>query len=167
MTYRASVLIHKHMVIIREIRDDELLKAGELWSEFMNFNMQFDDSFDVKDGAKDIFSREIMEKYPANNYRLSVAEVDSELVGFCFSYISRKPKYFKIEKFGLIGDLYVKPHSRRLGIGHDLVKDAINFFARHQVTQIELLVAVGNNDAIKFWDAIGFSHLLTWMYNRI
>ena len=155
------------MVTIREIRDDELLKAGELWSEFMKFNMQFDNSFDVKDGAQEIFSREIMEKYPANNYRLSVAEIDGELVGFCFSYVSRKPKYFKIEKFGLIGDLYVRPQNRLVGIGHDLVKDAINFFARRKVTQIELLVAVKNKEAIKFWEAIGFSHLLTWMYKRI
>jgi ribosomal protein S18 acetylase RimI-like enzyme len=59
------------------------------------------------------------------------------------------------------------PQNRLMGIGHDLVKDAINFFARRKVTQIELLVAVKNKEAIKFWEAIGFSHLLTWMYKRI
>jgi ribosomal protein S18 acetylase RimI-like enzyme len=155
------------MVKIREAREDELLKAGELWSEFMRFNGRFDSSFSIKDKAKDIFSKEMSDKYPASDFRLAVAENGSGLIGFCFSYISHKPKYFKIEKFGFIGDLYVKPEFRRLGVGHDLVKDALNFFAKKRVNQIELLVAVKNDDAIKFWEAIGFKQLLTWMYKRI
>jgi ribosomal protein S18 acetylase RimI-like enzyme len=155
------------MVKVREAREDELLKAGELWSEFMQFNGRFDASFSIKDKAKDIFSKEMSDKYPASDFRLAVAENDNGLIGFCFSYISRKPKYFKIERFGFIGDLYVKPECRRLGVGHDLVKDALNFFAKKRVNQIELLVAVKNDDAIKFWEAIGFKQLLTWMYKRI
>jgi len=155
------------VIQIREVRDDELLKAGELWSDFMEFNAKFDDSFLVKDKAREIFSREMLEKFPAKDYRLAVADNDGELIGFCFSYISRKPQYFKLEKFGFIGDLFVKPGFRRRGIGHDLVKDAFNFFARRKISQIELLVAVKNKNSIEFWEAIGFSHLLTWMYKRI
>ncbi len=155
------------MVSIREAREDELLRAGELWSDFMRFNCQFDKSFTIRDKARDIFSREMLEKYPAKDYRLAVAEADGKLIGFCFSYISRKPKYFKIERFGLIGDLYVTPEFRRQGIGHSLVKDALNFFAKRRVIQIELLVAVKNDDAIKFWEALGFNQLLTWMYKKV
>jgi len=155
------------MITIREAREDELLKAAELWSEFMDFNAQFNDSFATRGKAVEIFTKEMMEKYPARDFRLAVADTGSELVGFCFSYISQKPKYFKLETFGFIGDLYVKPEYRRQGIGFDLVRDALNFFARRKVCQIELLVSIQNRDAIKFWEAIGFSHLLTWMYKRI
>jgi ribosomal protein S18 acetylase RimI-like enzyme len=155
------------MITIREAREDELLKAGELWADFMRFNGKFDSSFTIKDKAKDIFSREMLEKYPAKDSRLAVADDGRELVGFCFSYISRKPKYFKIERFGFIGDLYVKQEYRRKGVGHDLVRDAFNFFAKRRVNQIELLVAVKNEDSIKFWEAHGFNQLLTWMYKRI
>lgn len=155
------------VIIIREAREDELLKAGELWSEFMVFNAKFDDSFAIKPKARDIFSREMLEKFPIDDYRLAMAECDGQLIGFCFSYISRKPHYFKIERFGFIGDLYVKAEYRLMGIGHNLVKDAINFFAKRDVNQIELLVAVKNEDSIKFWEALGFSQLLTWMYKRI
>jgi ribosomal protein S18 acetylase RimI-like enzyme len=155
------------MIEIRQAREDELLKAGELWSDFMRFNGKFDNSFSIKDKAKDIFSREMLEKYPASDYRLAVADDHGELIGFCFSYVSRKPKYFKIQRFGFIGDLYVKPEYRRQKIGKDLVKDAMNFFAKHRVNQIELLVAVKNKDAIKFWEAYGFNQLLTWMYKKI
>jgi ribosomal protein S18 acetylase RimI-like enzyme len=155
------------MITIREAREDELLKAGELWSDFMRFNGRFDNSFAIRDKAKDIFSKEMLEKFPTNDYRLAVADDGGKLVGFCFSYISRKPKYFKIQRFGFIGDLYVTPTHRRMGVGKDLVKDAMNFFAKHRVSQIELLVAVKNDTAIKFWESYGFNQLLTWMYKRI
>jgi ribosomal protein S18 acetylase RimI-like enzyme len=155
------------MVTIREAREDELLKAGELWSDFMRFNGRFDNSFTIKEKARDIFSREMLEKYPAKDYRLAVAESNGKLIGFCFSYISKKPRYFKLGRFGFIGDLYVKTEHRRQGIGHELVKDALDFFSKRRVSQIELLVAVKNESAIKFWEALGFSQLLTWMYKRI
>ncbi len=155
------------MITIREAREEELYRTGELWSEFMDFNARFNDSFETREKSIEIFTREMMDKYPARDFRLAVADHGGELVGFCFSYISKKPKYFKLEKFGFIGDLYVKPDYRRQGIGHDLVKDALNFFARRKVSQIELLVSIKNKETIRFWEAIGFSHLLTWMYKRI
>lgn len=155
------------VITIREVREEELLRAGELWSEFMAFNAKFDDSFAVKPNAKDIFSREMLDRFPIDDYHLAIADCEGILIGFCFSYISRKPRYFRLERFGFIGDLYVKEDYRRRGIGHDLVKDAINYFARRDVNQIELLVAVKNEDTIKFWEALGFSQLLTWMYKRI
>ena len=155
------------MLTIRAVRHDELLKTSDLWADFMAFNAKFDDSFATRSRAREIFAKEMMERRPTEDYRLAVAENDGELVGFCFSYISQKPHYFKLQKFGFVGDLYVKPEFRRQGIGHDLVKDAINYFARRKVEQIELLVATKNKNAIAFWEALGFSHLLTWMYKRI
>jgi len=155
------------MIKIREVRQDELLKTSELWTDFMAYNARFNDSFTTRKQARELFTKEMMEKYPADDYRLAVAEYDGELAGFCFSYVTQKPKYFKLDKFGFIGDLYVKPKFRHQKIGHDLVKDALNFFARRKVKQIELLVASKNKDAIAFWQALGFSHLLTWMYKRI
>ena len=32
--------------------------------------------------------------------------------------------------------------------------------------QIELLVAIKNENTIKFWESMGFNHLLTWMYKK-
>ena len=144
LTSKANVVISTPVVTIREVREDELLKTGELWADFMEYNAKFDDSFRVRAKATEIFSKEMLDKFPARDYRLAVAEKSGDLIGFCFSYISQKPEYFKIEKFGFIGDLYVKPEFRRLGVGHDLVKDAFNFFAKRNISQIELLVAVKN-----------------------
>jgi ribosomal protein S18 acetylase RimI-like enzyme len=155
------------MTAIRQARSDEFDKIGQLWSDFMALNAAFDSSFVLRQGARELFSKEMMERCPDPDCLLSIAEDDGQMIGFCFSYVSRKPRYFKLDKFGFIGDLYVKPEYRRQGVGHELVKDAIRFLSRRKVKQIELLVAVRNEQTIKFWEAIGFSELLTWMYKRL
>jgi ribosomal protein S18 acetylase RimI-like enzyme len=154
------------MVKIREAREDELLKVAGLWGKFMSFNEDFNVSFKIKKKALEIFSKEMIEKRQDKNCRLAVAESDRNIIGFCFSYVSHKPKYFTIDKFGFIGDLYVEPEYRRRGIGRMLVDDAMSFFSRRKITQIELLVARKNEETIKFWESLGFSHLLTWMFKR-
>jgi len=154
------------MLKVRKVREDELLKVAGLWKEFMKYNTDFNASFAVNKKASEIFSREMLEKLKESDSRLSVAESEGELIGFCYSYISQKPKYFKLHKFGFIGDLYVTPEYRRNGIGKALVEDAIDFFKKNKIKQIELLVARRNENTIKFWESLGFSHLLTWMYKR-
>jgi len=154
------------MFKIRKSREDELLKIAGLWKAFMKYNIDFNKSFEINKKATEIFSREMLEKLKETDSRLAVADSDGELIGFCYSYISQKPKYFRLNKFGFIGDLYVIPEYRRSGVGKALVRDAIDFFNRKKIKQIELLVAVKNEDTIKFWESLGFSHLLTWMYKR-
>jgi ribosomal protein S18 acetylase RimI-like enzyme len=154
------------MVKIREVREEELLKVGKLWGKFMAYNAEFNSSFRTRKKAPVIFSKEMIEKIQDSDCRLTVAEIDGELVGFCYSYISHKPKYFKLEKFGFIGDLYIEEDYRRQGAGRLLINDTMEFFSKRKVRQIELLVAVKNKGTIRFWESLGFSHLLTWMYKR-
>lgn len=154
------------MINIREAREEELLKVGRLWGKFMAYNAEFNSSFRIKKKAPEIFSKEMIEKIKDSSCRLTVAEIEGEILGFCYSYISQKPKYFKLEKFGFVGDLYVEPECRRKGVGRMLVSDALAFFSKRKVRQIELLVAKKNIDTIRFWESLGFSHLLTWMYKR-
>ena len=154
------------MYKIRKAREDELLKVAGMWKEFMRYNGEFNRSFETNRKASEIFSREMLEKLKEPESHLAVAESDGELIGFCYSYISQKPKYFKLEKFGFIGDLFVIPEYRRNGIGRALVNDAVDFFGKRKIKQIELLVAKKNENTIKFWESLGFNHLLTWMYKR-
>jgi ribosomal protein S18 acetylase RimI-like enzyme len=154
------------MIKVRKAREDDLIKIAGLWKAFMKYNGDFNKSFETNKKATEFFAREMLEKIKESECRLSVADSDGELIGFCYSYISQKPKYFKLSNFGFIGDLYVMPDYRRCGIGQTLVKDAVEFFAKKKIKQIELLVSIKNEGTIKFWESLGFSHLLTWMYKR-
>jgi len=154
------------MFKIREALQDDISNIADLWSDFMAYNADFNNSFKTNKTSKNIFSNEMREKINDSNSRLVVAEIEKTLVGFCFSYISLKPKFFSLSKFGFIGDLYVAREHRRKNIGQALVDDALRFFNRKSINQIELLVAIKNEGTIKFWESLGFDHLLTWMYKR-
>ena len=166
MTFKLDKLIGISMVIIRKGKIGEIKEIGQLWTDFMNYNSKFNDSFAMDEEAFEVFLKDIKSRCKDSDCYLSVAEKDGELVGFCYSYVSAKPKYFRLKKFGFIGDLFVKEAHRRIGIGGMLVTDAMEFFEKKKVHQVELLVAVGNNNTFKFWEKYGFKHLLTWMYKR-
>jgi ribosomal protein S18 acetylase RimI-like enzyme len=152
--------------ILRVALPEDVVSISKLWQDFMKYNAQFDDSFTVKPKIVGPFARELQQRLDDPNYRLTVIELDKELIGYSLSYVSKKPYFFKLGKFGFIGDLYVAEDHRRNGYGRMLVKDALDFFKRKKVKQIELLVANDNVNTIKFWNKLGFKTLLQWMYCR-
>ncbi|MCD6163708.1 MAG: GNAT family N-acetyltransferase [candidate division Zixibacteria bacterium] len=151
---------------IRVALPEDVVSISKLWLKFMEYNAQFDNSFIVKPKIVGRFARELQHRLDDPNYRLAVVQLDDELVGYCLSYVSKKPYFFKLGKFGFIGDLYVIDEHRRNGYGKMLVEDAHSFFKRKKVKQIELLVANGNVNTIKFWEKQGFKMLLQWMYRK-
>jgi ribosomal protein S18 acetylase RimI-like enzyme len=153
-------------VVIRVALPEDVVAISKLWLKFMQYNAALDSSFEVKPKVSARFAREIQDRLEDSNYRIAVAETDNELAGYCFSYVSRKPYFFKLGKFGFIGDLFVSEQYRRRGIGRLLVDDAHAFFERRGAEQIELLVATKNIDTIKFWEKLGYTKLLEWMYRK-
>jgi len=152
--------------IIRVALPEDITSISRLWLKFMEYNAKFDDSFMVKPRIQSRFAREILDRLSDPNYRIAVAEVDGEIVGYSFSYVSRKPYFFRLGKFGFIGDVFVLEQFRKRGIGRMLAEDAHEFFRRLNVKQVELLVATKNIETIKFWEKLGYTKLLEWMYKR-
>lgn len=153
-------------LVIRVALPEDVVAISKMWLKFMQYNAVFDSSFEVKPKVTARFAREIQDRLEDSNYRIAVAEIDNGLAGYCFSYVSRKPYFFKLGKFGFIGDLFVEEAFRRRGIGRILVDDAHAFFERRGAEQIELLVAAKNIDTIKFWEKLGYTKLLEWMYRK-
>lgn len=150
--------------IIRVAMPEDVVAISRMWLKFMDYNSKFDQSFKVKSKIVGRFARELQQRLDDPNYRLAVVDIDDELAGYCLSYISRKPYFFKLGKFGFVGDLFIREEYRRRGYGKLLVDDAHAFFRRKKVNQIELLVAQGNVNTIRFWEKLGYKALLQWMY---
>jgi GNAT superfamily N-acetyltransferase len=58
---------------------------------------------------------------------------------------------------GLVDQLYVRPNHRRRGVASRLIAEICRFFAEQGVGDISLRYAVGNDEATRFWQALGFA----------
>lgn len=84
-----------------------------------------------------------------------VAKDDSEVVGYAVGRITTLPPFFEHRYRGYIHDVFVKPQFRRHGVGRLLVDEILRWLRQRGVNLVELTVAA-NNDAVPFWERLGF-----------
>ena len=94
-----------------------------------------------------------------SNASIFVADQNGRAVGLCVvKWRQNAPlSMLQTRSFAFIDDLYVSPDARRLGIGRQLMR-AVRLFARARGMQsVELNVWHFNEDAIRFYQSLGFS----------
>lgn len=91
-----------------------------------------------------------------------VAKDGGELVGYAVGRITMLPPFFQQRYRGYIHDVFVKPQIRRRGVGRRLVDAILQWLRQQEVTLVELTVAT-NNEAVAFWERLGFSGYMQQM----
>lgn len=86
------------------------------------------------------------------NYSTFKILQDGCLAGYALIELSREPLYLK--------HLYIKPENRRKGHGSFTIHELLKIFSK---TQIEIEVMIWNEDAIKFYENIGFNKRIIGM----
>jgi len=84
-----------------------------------------------------------------------VAREGLHVVGYAVGRVTTLPSFFEHRYRGSIHDVFVKLEYRRRGIGRQLVDEILRWLEDRGVTLVELTVAA-NNDAIPFWERLGF-----------
>jgi len=78
-----------------------------------------------------------------------VRDKDNEKnIGYCLSSV--------IEPYSEIESLYINPEYRGLNIGEKLMTDSLQWINSHEVEDIMIGVAGGNEDAFGFYEKFGF-----------
>lgn len=86
-----------------------------------------------------------------------VAEHDEDgVVGVIFGRIIVNKRYIP-SRSGQVDQVFVCAEHRRCGIGSQLVAMLCRFFAAEDVDQLSLRYVQGNQGAVRFWTALGFS----------
>jgi GNAT superfamily N-acetyltransferase len=86
-----------------------------------------------------------------------VAEHDGDgVVGVVFGRIISNKRYTPSQA-GQIDQAFVRIDHRRGGVGSCLVAELCRFFAAEGVTDISLRYVVGNEEASRFWEELGFA----------
>jgi len=100
---------------------------------------------------------------------LRVAEIGSELLGYCSAAIQSFPSIPILipGEFIYVNEIVVRPGSRRSGIGRTLVVDLKEFARQKGITEIKLDVGHFNSQARAFFESQGFEVIRERMSARI
>ncbi len=85
-----------------------------------------------------------------------VAEEDGRIGGFAFGAIQEEYKMYRLNRYGMLHDLWVEPQHRRQGMGRALVEAALDRFRQAGVPQVRLDSAAGNGAAQRLFASAGF-----------
>ena len=89
------------------------------------------------------------------NHFFWLACVKGNIAGFVSFELCTNP--FTQEIYGFIEDMYVVPSYRRHGYAEQLARAAFAELTKHGATKIQLDVLVNNQQALAFWQKLGFT----------
>ena len=115
------------------------------------------DLWRMKPEARHNLKGQIRSRLNAANGCALVAEHDEDgVVGVIFGRIVVNKRYTP-SRAGQIDQAFVRADHRRGGVGSRLVALLCGFFASEGVEDITLRYVAGNEEADRFWSALGFS----------
>lgn len=99
----------------------------------------------------------------ADDVAVLVAELDGEVIGSGYIKIEEGKPYYRHDRYGYIGFVYVRPERRGKGVVQHIM-DGLTSWAQSQgISEIRLDVYAGNTGAIHAYERAGFSKNLVEM----
>ena len=124
-----------------------------LWTNLKNHHADISSHFQETYQAADFENRkeELLKKSSPNNMRVEVvSDCDKNcFVGYCISSISDEGK-------GEIDSIYLEKEYRKLGLGKEMVKRAMEWMESQDTDELKIVVAVGNEDLLPFYSSFNF-----------
>jgi GNAT superfamily N-acetyltransferase len=138
----ASVEDLPRIAELAKLARDELvpMKGGALWSAREAVAEPFEDAYGALIDRDDAV--------------VVVGTVDETVVGFGVATLERLRTG---EALGIIGDLFVEPGARAVGVGEAMADDLVAFCAAHGCTGIDALALPGHRTTKNFFEGSGFT----------
>lgn len=142
-------------VILRAARDTDFEPLRRLWRELMDLHVRLDPRFTLSEAADQRFYGYLETARARDDYRVRVAVVDDEVVGFAISCVLPNSPVYRARWIGYINDLCVTESMRKRGIGERLVRDSVEWLRANGAETVEVYVAHLNEGAQRFWRRVG------------
>jgi ribosomal protein S18 acetylase RimI-like enzyme len=91
----------------------------------------------------------LLHRYEDGQLRIYLAYHNDDLVGYCISGIHT-------DSIGEIESIFISEDYRNHHIGYNLMRNALDWLGQQKVSSKVIEVAVGNEDAFKFYGRFGF-----------
>jgi diamine N-acetyltransferase len=150
-------------VKIRRATSDDIPEILPLWRELMDMHAEMEPMFRPVEGAEEKFRVFISSTLANENFCVWVAEVEGAIAGYVIVSMSMTPEVFVIRRRLYIQDMVVALPFRRMGIARALMNEVLHFAQEKGIEKMDLLVAVRNEAANRFWESVGFKPALNYM----
>lgn len=131
----------------------------KLWEQLMDEHAQLDSHFRRRSLAGVHLRQSLLSQLTQPDHLLLVAKQNTKIVGFLTAQVLHTP-LFHSSRIGQIVDIFVVPALRSQGIGQAFVSLAMQWFESVSLTQVDLNVAVDNEQGYLFWKKQGFQPYL-------
>lgn len=132
---------------------EDLDMVKPLWENLKNHHASASPHFQEKYHTANFEDRkkELLKKSSQCNMRVEViSDCDTDcFVGYCISSIDDEGK-------GEIDSIYLKTPYRNLGLGKEMVKRAMEWMESQDTDELQIVVAVGNEDLLPFYSSFNF-----------
>ncbi|MDQ7828176.1 MAG: GNAT family N-acetyltransferase [Armatimonadota bacterium] len=143
-------------VEIDRARPADLPTLLELWGDLAAFHAGLDPAFAPAPHWRSAYEAYLLDLMHRDDARVLVARVAGTVVAFAVGRLTTLPPFFADRRRGYIQDVVTHPRYRRRGIATRLVEHLLAWMAEEGIATVELTVAVGNPEAMRFWERLGF-----------
>ncbi len=136
-----------------------------LWEALAAHHGALDPALAVTRPASREYAAFLRETIDSADACVMVGVENDRIVSFALGRIHVLPLSFREQRRGWIQDVYTLPQCRGRGIGREVVAALLRWFGGRRIALVELTVAVGNPDAVRFWERLGFTtymHRMKW-----
>ena len=143
-------------VEIRRATLKDIKEILPVWGELAVFHSTLDPAFTPSAQWPREYGTYLRSLMTRDDAIALVARDAGEIVGYAVGRVTMLPPFFEQRYRGYIHDVFVKPQFRRHGIGRRLIDAILQWLHQQEVLLVELSVAT-NNEAVGFWERLGFS----------
>ena len=146
----------------RRARRGDLAAIAGLWRELIDHHAE-----SLPRATSDVPAHELDALLRDAACAAWIVERDELAVGFCAVRVETAPPDVRENARALITELYVRPESRRCGLGRALVDAALVWARERGAERVEVRVAARNDTGQSFWRSLGFGAFVDVLDRRL
>jgi len=143
-------------VQIRRATTRDVREILPVWGELAGFHADLDPAFTPSPQWPREYGAYLRALIGRDDAMAVIARDAGQIIGYAIGRVTALPPFFEQRFRGYIHDVYVRDAYRRQGIGRRMVEEILEWLRGRGVNLVELTVAA-NNDAVRFWERLGFT----------
>jgi GNAT superfamily N-acetyltransferase len=113
----------------------------------------------ITEEGKNLLKQKVETDLTDSNVVVLLAEVDGEMIGYVRGEVTSRSDHTP-RTVGQVSRMYVLKQFRKKGVGRGLIEELCSFFDSNKVEDLTVRYIIGNKEAERFWEKLGFEPII-------